>query len=69
MNLCQECAEEKGVDNPLSTLPQIFGNFISELLGKDSLKRVASDADLECSGCGLTWDQFEKTGLFGCDIC
>ncbi|MFQ5676367.1 MAG: UvrB/UvrC motif-containing protein, partial [bacterium] len=24
---------------------------------------------LECSGCGLTWDQFEKTGLVGCDSC
>jgi len=69
MNLCKECAEKKGVDNPMTTLPQMFGNFITQLLGEDSLKRSKLDEDVKCSGCGLNWDSFEKTGLFGCDIC
>lgn len=69
MNLCKECAEDKGLDNPMTTLPQMFGNFITELLGKDSLKRQSRDQNLQCSACGLTWDSFEETGLFGCDIC
>ena len=69
MNLCKECAEKKGVDNPMTTLPQMFGNFITQLLGEDSLKRSKPDDDVKCDACGLTWDSFEKTGLFGCDIC
>lgn len=69
INLCTSCAEEKGVDNPLAALPQIFENFIAELIGEENLLRGTKQAGSTCDGCGVTWDDFQKTGMFGCDIC
>lgn len=69
INLCHSCAEAKGVDNPMVTLPQIFGNFISELLGADTFKMGVERPGKKCDACGCTWDSFQKTGMFGCDIC
>lgn len=68
-NLCKHCAENKGFDNPLSTLPQMFENFLAEFLGQDVLKRGASKDKRKCTGCGSTWEIFEKTGLLGCGQC
>lgn len=65
MNICKECAEHKGIDNPINTLPQIFDNFIVELLGE----HASGEDTWECESCGTTWEEFQKTGLFGCEIC
>lgn len=69
VNLCESCAEKKGVNSPMATLPQIFGNFITELLGNEILKRTGDEIDIKCEECGSTWESFQTTGLFGCDIC
>ena len=69
MNLCKSCADQKGVDNPLNTLPQIFSNFLAEFLGKELLRPNKSDDKRKCPGCGSTWQMFEKTGLCGCGVC
>ncbi len=69
VQLCGVCAEERGMDATMTGLPQMFENFITELVGKDLLSRVEGDSGTACSGCGSTWDDFQKTGLFGCDIC
>jgi protein arginine kinase activator len=69
INLCKKCAEEKGVDNPLLPLPQIFGNFLMDLLDEDVIKRKKVRNKITCRGCGLTWDDFQRSGLFGCDVC
>jgi len=69
INLCKSCAEKKGLSNPMMTIPQLFGNFVSELLGEEILERSESAESVACTGCGLTWEDFQKTGLLGCDIC
>ncbi|RMD92782.1 MAG: hypothetical protein D6813_05280 [Calditrichaeota bacterium] len=70
LNLCKKCAEEKGVDNPLSALPQLFGNLIMGLLGNEVLKETTKqENEVSCSNCGLTWEEFQNQGLFGCDTC
>ena len=69
VSLCKSCAEEKGVENPLVALPQIFGNFIAELFGKELFAGDTIKDDKECEGCGLTWEDFQEKGLFGCEIC
>ncbi|MFQ5649635.1 MAG: UvrB/UvrC motif-containing protein [bacterium] len=69
INLCTGCAERKGIANPMASLPQIFENFIAELVGKEILQRSTHAEGLQCARCGSTWDDFQKTGLFGCDIC
>ncbi len=68
INLCKACAEQKGVENPMVTLPQIFGDFVTELIGDEETEHEFA-RDLTCRGCGLSWKTFEKTGLLGCDIC
>jgi protein arginine kinase activator len=69
VNLCKSCAEQKGVGYPLSTLPNMFENFIAEILGHDAIKQRKAKDKRRCRGCGLTWEVFEKTGLFGCGQC
>lgn len=69
IKLCKKCAEEKGIDNPLAALPQIFGNFILGLLGEDIYKSTKESSKIKCHQCGSTWDDFQRTGLLGCDIC
>lgn len=69
IKICQSCAEKKGVDNPMTTLPQVFGNFIAELLGEENLRTKVDNGDAKCPGCGLTWDDFQEMGVLGCDVC
>ncbi|MFQ5639690.1 MAG: UvrB/UvrC motif-containing protein [bacterium] len=69
MNLCKSCAEDKGFNNPLFNLPQLFENFIAELIGQEMLKSRRRGTEEKCPGCGSTWDDFHQTGLLGCDIC
>jgi protein arginine kinase activator len=69
MNLCKSCAEDKGFNNPLFNLPQLFENFIAELIGQEVLENRAEDAAKKCPSCGSSWDNFHDTGLLGCDIC
>jgi len=66
--LCQQCAENKGVDSSLSGLPKVFGNLVMQLLGHDdNVTEIRND--LHCAGCGLSWESFQKTGLLGCEVC
>lgn len=68
INLCKSCAEKKGLEDPMVTLPQIFGSFVADLIGEGE-SGPGIEQGLACPGCGLTWAAFERTGLFGCDIC
>lgn len=69
LNLCKSCAEKKGIDNPMTGLPQFVGNFMAELFGKEILQRSAKRSGIRCHHCGTSWENFKNTGLFGCDIC
>jgi len=69
VHICGACAEQKGLESPMAGLPQMFENFIMELIGKDLFSRLDDGSQKECKACGMTWESFQKTGLFGCDIC
>ena len=70
LGLCQECAEKKGMDNHLTSLPKVFGNLAMQLLGHDENdENGTSKNETRCPGCGLNWDTFQKTGLLGCEVC
>lgn len=66
MHLCESCAKEKSVQ-----MEQQFG--LADLLAglSDFGKQVkdVEDADLKCSNCGLTYDDFRKLGRLGCSDC
>ncbi|MFT5466784.1 MAG: protein arginine kinase activator [Verrucomicrobiales bacterium] len=64
VNLCQTCAEEKGVNNPK-------GFNLAELLkgiGEQTIQPKSSRG-LICPKCGFSQGDFKKTGRMGCSEC
>ena len=67
VNLCDSCAQAKGVTNPTG-----FG--LTEMLGDASVagtvvKRTTSPTERTCPDCGFSQSDFKKTGRFGCSTC
>lgn len=68
MHLCEKCATKEALN-----LYQLdFANFINEFLNIEGKVNTtpASGADkIICKNCGMQFDDFRKTGKFGCDQC
>lgn len=62
VDLCEACAQAKGVTDP-------EGFSLADLLSKTNLVSEPSEAQLECSECGLTTADFRRTGRLGCASC
>ena len=65
-HLCERHAVEEGVAVKMNPAP------LNELLEKFVLKHaggVAEPAELTCPHCGLTYEEFRRTGLLGCPEC
>jgi protein arginine kinase activator len=63
VDLCEECAQEKGVTDP-------SGFSLADLLLKASLNpEAATSAGVRCEQCGFTPSDFKKQGRFGCPAC
>ncbi len=78
-HLCEGCAKELGIGHNLSdyfgTIGSIFG---SGLLGGSSIFNTtggipafgtAAGSNITCPTCGQTYDDFRRSGLFGCSHC
>ena len=61
MDLCESCAQEKGVTNP--------DNLSIGSLLDDQPKIDASTASMTCESCGTTHQDFKKGGRLGCEAC
>jgi len=62
VDLCEECAQEKGVTDP-------SGFSLADLLLKASLNPDPSGDGVRCEQCGFTPADFKKQGRFGCSAC
>ncbi len=69
--LCEDCARAKGewgfLTEPVSLhsfLSGLLSSFESQVQPKSSLA-----VSLQCEGCGLSFEDFKKTGRFGCSNC
>ena len=62
MDLCEACAQEKGVTNPDNL-------SIGNLLDDNQPKIDASTASMTCESCGTTHQEFKKGGRLGCEAC
>ncbi|GBF12003.1 UvrB/UvrC motif-containing protein [Tepidibacillus infernus] len=73
MHLCEQCAKEKGEIIPTDTNVFSFPQLLSGLLNFDQMVHGHSPNTsmdpLRCKNCGLTFNQFKKTGKFGCSDC
>ena len=74
-NLCETCARELGLETNFDSMfNDLFGQ---SLLGSNVFNTTGGipafgkpvTRDLACSHCGLTYEEFRKTGLFGCSHC
>lgn len=85
INLCEKCAKEmQGFNMPVEQFdmpvmgkmdfapPLPFQNILSGIMDLFSGTQVAPSnkvSNITCKNCGMTYDEFKKTGLLGCDEC
>ena len=70
LQICTECAKKKGISIEIEkpSYPKIH-SFIGSLTGDIGEKDEKEIPDMTCNVCGLTFAEFKKNGLFGCDKC
>lgn len=69
MYLCEQCAKEKGsfgIGSPFN-----LNNFFTGLIGygDDDSYIAQKPKTQECNKCGMSYDEFQKTGKLGCNNC
>lgn len=74
--LCAQCAKEKeglGIDSNMADFaaPFSFPNILGSLIDFAGMGAVPYEApeQLKCPECGTDYEEFKKTGLFGCSQC
>lgn len=68
--LCSECAKKLGIDN--MDIPISFSNFLGDFFNdyaENSLLPSLSVNNAKCKTCGMTYNDFINTGMFGCSDC
>lgn len=67
-HLCESCAKKhnEGFDFDSS---YNFNKFFSGLFDNLEEEVPKEQAELQCSSCGLTFNEFKKAGKFGCPQC
>lgn len=66
LHLCEECARKKSVQ-----MEQQFGlaDLLAGLAELGQPKEPAELAGFKCANCGLTYQDFKRTGRLGCSEC
>jgi len=67
LHLCEQCAQEKGIETGTAVLKSPLGTFLSAM-GKGTTLPVPADT-LRCAACGATLRDFRDTGRLGCAEC
>ncbi len=69
LHLCDQCAQQKGVETGTAVLKAPLGGFI-QALGKGGANALPTAADgLRCAACGSTLKDFRESGRLGCAQC
>jgi len=69
LHLCEQCAQDKGVETGVTVLKSPLGGFITAM-GKGAANVLPAAADgLRCSACGATLKDFRESGRLGCAQC
>jgi len=70
-HLCEQCAQQKGVETGGAVLKSPLGNFLGAVVkggGAGALVPASGDT-LRCPACGSTLRDFRDSGRLGCDQC
>ena len=71
LHLCEQCAQQKGVETGGAVLKSPLGNFLGAVVkgaSPGALVPAAGDG-LRCPACGSTLRDFRDSGRLGCDQC
>lgn len=69
LHLCEQCAQQKGVETGVALLKSPLGGFI-QAMGKGGTSVLPTAADgLRCGSCGATLKDFREAGRLGCAQC
>lgn len=71
IHLCAECAEQEGYA-AAGPDPDFFDDVIPQFIDNEESAPPPSDetgADHRCLRCGTSREEFERTGLLGCEWC
>jgi protein arginine kinase activator len=68
VNLCEECAKSKGVDNP-TTFSLADADLLLGLGAAEEITQTPGGVNLKCPRCGFSQADFKKTGRLGCPEC
>jgi protein arginine kinase activator len=68
VNLCEDCAKKKGVDNP-STFSLADADLLLGLGAAQEIAPTVGGVDLKCPRCGFSHADFKKSGRLGCPEC
>jgi protein arginine kinase activator len=74
LHLCEQCAQQKGVETGGAILKSPLGNFLGAVVkggggGTAGALVPASGDGLRCPACGSTLRDFRDSGRLGCDQC
>lgn len=65
--LCDECANEMNIGMNFDFgINDVFSSFFDDFTG---FKTVAIPEVTKCKTCGLSYDEFSKSGMLGCEKC
>ena len=67
LDLCDECAKAKGLDNNLAIFP--FADTMLGLGASQEIETGAGGIETRCPKCGFTQADFKKSGRLGCAEC
>ena len=72
IHLCRSCAQKMGWNNPLEDvkfpLAQFISSMMNDISGSESQQGGIESAG-QCSECGLSFQEFSRTGRLGCGHC
>lgn len=72
ISLCEECSKKLGIGDISFNMPIDFSSFFGDFADEfenDLIPSLGIEKQLKCNNCNLTFDEFMKTGKFGCPEC
>lgn len=72
IHLCRACAKQMGWHSPLEDVKFPLAQFIASMMHDMTLGTPTeenTDASAKCSECGLSFQEFSRTGRLGCGHC
>lgn len=72
LNLCKECAEKRGFHSPFEHMPFPLAELVTGMVGNkapSSKGGKKSQKVKKCPSCGMSFEDFGKSGRLGCGQC